>query len=369
MNQARQIRSEVYNIPVKDMELTDDDMEYHIHSDRCWICELPIDSSPTVTKDKKGEEKKNYSMTKVRDHCHFTGRYRGPAHQKCNLLLRRLKFVPVIFHNLKGYDSHFLVNAFRGLSEEIGGIPESKQKFKLLSLKKKSIKTHDDTRKYFSTLIFLNSFEFKKKALSKLTKEITDFPILDSEFPQEQANDLRRKGVFPYEWFDTFEKLSHTKFPQHEAFRSRLMGFEEININGRNVTVGKNITTNEYEHGRSVFERYCTTMADYHDLYMKGDIVLLADIFENFRRDAYENFNLDPLNYITLASFAWDCVLKFTKVRLELLSDMDMYNFFEQGIRGGYSNCHKNYSTANHKYLPDFDPFVRHSNEKSITTQ
>ena len=72
--------------------------------------------------------------------------------------------------------------------------------------------------------------------------------------------------------------------------------------------------------------------------------------------DSYENFGLDALNYITLASFSWDCVLKFSKFELEVLSDMDMYLFFEAGKRSGYSNCHKNYSKANHKYLPDFDP-------------
>ena len=347
VDQVLGIRKEVDRIPVRNMEMTDDDVEYHIHADKCWICSGMIDDKPTVTKNKE-----NYDMTKVRDHCHFTGKYRGPAHQKCNLKLRRQKFVPVIFHNLKGYDSHFLINAFRGLSEDIDAIPESAQKFKTLSLKKPSIKLDDRSRKYFSTIKFLDSFEFKKKALSKLTKEITDFPLLDSEFSIEQSNDLRRKGVFPYEWFDCYEKLSHTKFPDHESFRSRLMGFEEVN----GIIVGKNISKDDYDHGRLVFEKYCENMGDYHDLYMKGDVVLLADIFENFRKDAYNNFSLDPLNYITLASYAWDCVLKFTKVELELLSDMDMYNFFEQGIRGGYSNCHKNYSKVNHKYLPDFDP-------------
>ena len=353
INQVLEIREEIDRIPVKNMELTDDDTSYHMMENRCWICEDLIDESPTVTKKKDATEKKDISNTKVRDHCHFTGKYRGPAHSRCNLQLKRSKFVPFIFHNLKGYDSHFLVGAFRGLSEDIGGIPESGQKFKTLSLKKKSIKLDDGTTKYFSTVKFFDSFEFKKKGLCKLTKEIKDYPILDTEFPPGQAMDLKRKGVFPYEWFDTFGKLSHTKFPPHEAFRSRLMGFEE-NENG--IIVGKNISKDEYEHGRSVFEKYCGDMGDYHNLYMKGDVALLADVFENFRRDAYNNFNLDPLNYITLASFAWDCVLKFTKVRLELLSDMDMYNFFDQGIRGGYSNCHKNYSKANHKYLPDFDP-------------
>ena len=273
VNSVIQVRKEIDRIPVKDMELTDDDMEYHVHSDKCWICGLPFEA-PTEMRNKDGTQKmnkdgtvkKNSSLIKVRDHCHFTGKYRGPAHQKCNLFLRQTKFVPVVFHNLKGYDSHFLVKAFRGLEEDIGGIPESKQKFKMLSLKKKSIKVDDNTTKHFSTIRFLDSLEFKKKPLEKLTSEISDFPILDSEFPKDQANDLRRKGVFPYEWFDNFEKLSQTTFPSHESFRSKVRGHEEVEVNGRKITVGKNISKDEYEHGKSVFEKYCTTMGDYHDL-------------------------------------------------------------------------------------------------------
>ena len=351
-----EVRQEFDEVPVKGMELSDDETEYHIHSDRCWICELEFRPA-TVVKNKDGTEKKNTDFIKVRDHCHFTGRYRGPAHQKCNLRLRRQRLVPVLFHNLRGYDSHFLVKAFRGLEESIGGIPEGGQKFKMLSLKKASKMKDDGPRKYFSALKFLDSLQFKKKGLEKLAKEITEFPTLNSEFPKDQADNFHAKGSFPYEWFDSFKKLEQTKFPSHESFRSKVRGHEQVEINGKKVIVGKNISEQDYKDAKSVFKKYCPTMKDYHDLYMKRDILLLADIFENFRRDAYKYFKLDPLNYITLASFAWDCVLKFTKVELDLLYDMNMYLFYEDGKRGGYSNCHKFYSKANHKYLGTlYDP-------------
>ena len=195
-----------------------------------------------------------------------------------------------------------------------------------------------------SEIKFLDSFRFKSRALDKLTKELNDCPILKSDPELGQHFEiLRRKGVFPYEWFDSFEKLNETEFPQHSAFIS-------------NLNAGKNISNDEYKYAMSVYKKFCSNMKDYHDLYMKVDVLLLADVMENFRSESYEAFQLDPINYITQAAHAWDCLLKFSKVELEVLSDYDMYLFFENGKRGGYSNCHKNYSKAYHKYLPNFDP-------------
>ena len=95
---------------------------------------------------------------------------------------------------------------------------------------------------------------------------------------------------------------------------------------------------------------------DYHDLYLKTDVLLPCDVAEEFRNICYDNFGLDPFNSFTAPGFAWDALLKLLGVELEALSDEDMYLFFEQGIRGGYSNVHENYSKANHLYLPDFNP-------------
>ena len=90
---------------------------------------------------------------------------------------------------------------------------------------------------------------------------------------------------------------------------------------------------------------------DYHDLYLKTDVLLLGDVVKEFTNICHDKFGLDPFNYYTSPGFAWDCALKTSGVKLELLSNVDMYLFFEQGIRGGYANVHKNYQKANHKYL------------------
>eukprot|EP01044_Picomonas_judraskeda_P043694 COSAG03_NODE_23113_length_283_cov_0.836957_1_plen_93_part_11 len=89
---------------------------------------------------------------------------------------------------------------------------------------------------------------------------------------------------------------------------------------------------------------------------MTTDVLLLADVFENFRAVAIENYGLDPAHYFTLPNYAWECMLKKTKVQLELLTDYDMHLMVEQGIRGGISMIAHRYAKANNDYLPDYDP-------------
>jgi hypothetical protein len=81
------------------------------------------------------------------------------------------------------------------------------------------------------------------------------------------------------------------------------------------------------------------------------DVLMLCDIFEDFRSNCRDTFKLDPAHYVTGASLSWDCMLKFTKVELELLSDPKMYDFLASGIRGGFSTCPYRYAEANNKYM------------------
>ena len=97
------------------------------------------------------------------------------------------------------------------------------------------------------------------------------------------------------------------------------------------------------------------TMGDHHDLYLKTDVLLLADVFEEFRSVCLENYELDPAWYYTSPGLAWDAALKESRVRLHLLTDYDMLLMFEQGIRGGVSMITNRYSKANNRYMKDFD--------------
>ena len=92
-------------------------------------------------------------------------------------------------------------------------------------------------------------------------------------------------------------------------------------------------------------------MRGYQDLYLKTDVILLADVFEHFRKVCKENYKLDPAWYYTSPGLAWDAMLKIIKIELELLSDPQMYLMVENGIRGGISTITKRYSKANNPYM------------------
>ena len=106
--------------------------------------------------------------------------------------------------------------------------------------------------------------------------------ILKLFFDNEKERELlTQKGVFPYYWFDSIEKLNMEKLPTKEEFYSKLNE--------------KNISDEDYQHACKVWETFqMKTMREYHDLYLKTDAILLADVFENFRKVCKEYYKLDP---------------------------------------------------------------------------
>ena len=104
----------------------------------------------------------------------------------------------------------------------------------------------------------------------------------------------------------------------------------------------------------------CNTMGDYHDLYLKSDVLILADVFEKFRKTGKEYYNLDPAPYFSCPGFAWDAVLQMIYIYLELITDIDMYQMVQTGLRGGVSYIANRYSEPNNKYLSDYDKNIVH---------
>ncbi|XP_034944400.1 uncharacterized protein [Chelonus insularis] len=199
--------------------------------------------------------------------CHICA-YRGPAHNRCNSNYQSSHIIPVVFHNLSGYDSHFLIKSLAFTSFEV------------------------------------------------------------------------RKGVFPYEYIDDWDKLNETQLPAQSAFYSKLNN--------------ANISDEDYQHALTVWNKFqLQTLGDYSDLYLKTDVLLLADIFENFREDCLAAYNLDPLHYLTAPGLAFDAMLKYTEIELDPLQDVEMLNFIEKGIRGGVSQCSNRYGKANNHYMGD----------------
>ena len=118
----------------------------------------------------------------------------------------------------------------------------------------------------------------------------------------------------------------------------------------------QHITNNEYDHARKVWKVFnIKTMGEYHDLYLKSDMLLIADVFESFRKTCLQYYKLDPCHYFTSPGLSWDAMLKMTNIKLELMTDVDMYQFIEKGMRGGVSYIANQYGKANNKYMNEYN--------------
>ena len=246
----------------KMIPLTTEEKIYHNKQKICYICK----------KEFNNNDKKNY---KVMDHCHYTGKYKGAAHNICNLRYKVPKEISIVFHNGSTYDYHFiieeLVKEFNGNFECLG---ENTEKYITFSVPiKKKIENKDLEITY--KIKFIDSYRFMALSLS----------LLES-------------------------------------------------------------------------------LGDYHDLYVQSDILLLADVFENFRDMCIEEYELDPAHFLSLPGLAWQACLKKTNVELELLTNYDMLLMVEEGIRGGMCHSIHRYAKANNKYMKNYN-----NNEESSYIQ
>ena len=321
------IISELGNKPMK---ITLKEQEQFYKASNCWICENLLNLED-----------------RVRDHCHFTGKYRGAAHNRCNLKYRKPNNISVFFHNLAGYDSHLFIKKLNNTMGSIDCIPNNEENYISFS---KSIKTGEyknkkgETKDKYFKIIFKDSLKFLNSALGKLVKNLSenDFKNLEKYFTPEEVELLKQKGFFPYDYLDSIDKLKETTPPPQEAFYSKLKG--------------KGINNYNYKHVLNVWKTFkMKTFKDFLSVYNTSDVLLLADVFEKFRDVCLKNYGLDPAHYYTAPGLAWDAMLKMTKINLELLSDVDMLLMIEKGIRGGISIISNRYGKANNKYMKDFN--------------
>ena len=295
---------------------------------KCWICQ------------------KRYKANEnpVRDHCHITGKYRGSAHNTCNLRLQisseKIK-IPVIFHNLIGYDGHLII-------EGMGDIIKEKKEREEEPLNIDVIASNAEKYITFNIgkhLKFIDSYQFMASPLANLAKNLpAEKYIYTSEaFSGEKLDLMKAKGVYPYDYMDSFERFSEKQLPKRNDFYSLLTDEE--------------ISEEEYAHAGKVWETFgIENMGQYHDLYLKSDVLLLADIFENFREQYLDIYGLDPAHYVSLPNSSLDSALKMIGVRLDLISDVNMQLLIEKGMRGGISTITHRYAQANNKYMKNYDP-------------
>ena len=157
------------------------------------------------------------------------------------------------------------------------------------------------------------------------------------EFCERDINEfilLLRKGVYPYEYMDSWERFNEKLLPDQEAL------YSSLNM--------EDITDVDDRHAKRVFKNFNNkNLGDYHHLYVQSDTLLLADVFENFRSKCIEIYELDPAHFLSASGLAWQACLKKTEVKLELLTDVDMLLMVEKGIRGGICHAIHRYAKAN----------------------
>ena len=312
------------------MVITPEEQEQFNKASKCWICGKLLNIED-----------------RVRDHCHYTGRYRGAAHNRCNLKFSKPNNISVFFHNLSGYDSHLFIKKLNTTMGTIDCIPNNEEKYISFS---KTIKTGEYINKKGETknknfkIVFKDSMKFMASSVEALVNNLSedDFKNLEKYFTPEEIKLLKQKGFYPYEYMDDIKKLKDTKPPPQKAFYSKL--------------TRKGINKDNYKHVLNIWKTLkIESLKQYHEVYNKTDVLLLADVFEKFRDICLINYGLDPVYYYTAPGLAWDAMLKMTGINLELLSNVDMLLMIEKGIRGGISIISNRYGKANNKYMKDFN--------------
>ena len=277
---CKYIRSQacqLYNdYPEKPMiPLTKTQWKKYNSSNKCHICLKPV------------------SDNKIRDHCHYTGHHRGPAHSMCNLRYNVSSFIPVVFHNLSGYDAHMFIKELTKYStNDMNVIAKSKQNYISFS-SRIPVFEYEDGRAKTIELGFIDSYKFMASSPDSLTTNLVKrgkrlFNLSD-DFAKYKL--LTRKGVYPYEYMDSWDRFNETRLPSIDKFYSKLNG---VGISGDN-----------YKHATNVWNEFdIKNLGEYHDLYLRMVVVLLVNVFEEFRNTYMKHYGLDPANFLYFTWFS-----------------------------------------------------------------
>ncbi|KAM7358527.1 uncharacterized protein ACRADG_003468 isoform 2-T2 [Cochliomyia hominivorax] len=325
----RYLNSKYLKNPVANATLTKKEKDEFSANNKCHICLKDI----TVG-------------NKVKDFCQLSGKYRGPAHGMCNRDYKLQRYFPVFFHNFSAYDCHLFARELNNIDDgPLTIIPLDKELY--MSFSKSICPVKGGEKKVLNIQIrFLDSYRFLPLGLDTLVNKLQedDFKNLKSFYSNDenQFNLLIKKGVFPTNYLNSLDKLRETKLPKIQDFYNKL-----------NDT---HCSLEEYAHAEEVWNKFqCKTLEDYLMLYMKADVLLLADVFENLRKISQTVYGLDPSHFYTGSDFSWDAMLKTTNIKLDLITDLEIFKFIHSGLRGGITQCAQRHTIANNKYLADYN--------------
>ena len=347
----------------KNIIMTEKNEEDYKNNNICRFCEKNIDSD------------------KVRDHCHLTGKYRGPAHSKCNINVtqKQSNFIPFIFHNFSDYDCHMFfkklvdkkkdkvdfeiipktneeyisvtygciryIDSYRFLSSSLDSLVKTlvDNRHKTLEDFEEEIVANDEILKIVNEIkMLITEDKYKNDSIKDLKKDYpdkineleealfdymgeNDLEILKTGFPDKRKY-LTKKLVYPYESFNSVEDYqTPVDNLKKEHFFSKLKNKcpddEEIE---RTKEINKifNIKNGE----------------ELTKIYLHSDVLLLACVFEKFIKVSVNDFKINPLYCVSLPGYTWECGLKFTGINLQTLQDKDLILTLQNNIRGGVSS-------------------------------
>ena len=275
------------------------------------------------------------------------GNYIGAACNSCNLKISTKKAtLPIFAHNAGRYDHKFLLEGLNMNFPQVNIL--SKDGETLLQLE---VCGKREASKLDYKMAFRDSLNFLSGSLDNLAKSLKNskhkFRILEQGLKSVGYSETciglaTQKGFFPYEHVTSVEVLQENVFPPKSAFYSSLTDCH--------------ITQEDYEIAKKLYETAgCKNLGAYMELYLRIDVLLLAEIFENFRSTIFKNYKLDPSSFITTPSLAIQSALFHSNLEIGLLTDMEVYTEFENSIRGGLTSVVRSYTDFNSKYLDNYD--------------
>ena len=268
------------------------------------------------------------------DHCLPKNNILGYICQNCNLQIKNKKEIPIIFHNGMNYDNSILLNGMSKFKPTINCIGITSEKFKSIEFKFKKYEMDDDGEaheiKSNYSLRAIDSYNMIMGSLNSLSTNLNNKYKYETkkEF-KDKFEIINKKMNFPYEWINE-NNLDNKDLPEIKDFYSSLKL--------------ETISEEEYNQTKEIYNKLkFKNIKDYLDTYLKLDITLLTDIFENFRKGIWDKFGLDCSKYVSSPSLSKDCMLKFTKVKIEHIKDIEMYDFINNSVIGGLCVCSKPY--------------------------
>jgi len=301
--------------------LTSEELQRFNKATNCEICHVKFENNDRL-------------RCKNLDHCHYTNKYRYASCTMCNLLNRSQTHIPIYFHNFCSYDSNLLLNVINKNSNV-----RTPPKFLFSNLQKLRFLSYNSYK-------FKDSLEHLPSSLSKLVSELNNphqnhnFPIfyqskiIQSFLPKNESKESIKikiklltggKGIYPYSLCndaDIMKKM--TNFPPIEKF------FNDL--------TNTSCTLEDYKFAVNVYKSFnCKNLYEYTILYNHTDTLILAEIMMVYRKVIQDHFQMDIHHFLGIPGLSFNIMLKISKVKLELISDPEMSDFFQKSIRGGMS--------------------------------